>query len=289
VPSASPPSLLQRARQRGRPVPPGARRNGFLLLRRLRDVALHGAAVVDGMALRLNGKHPFPPIYYRRDIGSLHSVEMTAGEFAALIAVLGHGTRSSHIVDVGCGPGMLVFMLEPRIGASGRYVGLDVSERMVRWAERNLGNDRFSFRHHDYWNATYNPSGQRFLPFAVDDGWADVLLMKSVISHMLPEDAAFYIAETARMLAPGGTALVSAYVYGNDDDATVDDKFPYEDGDYRYARSASPESGIALSWSWLSKAIDEAGLEVELRSGSWKRDTHEITTHQDLLVLTRRT
>ncbi len=259
-------------------------RRPFLLLRKLRDVALHGAAVIDGMAVRLNGKHPFPPIYLRREIGALQDVEMTIGESAAFVALLGAATPSSRILDVGCGPGMLLYMLRDRLGQDGRYFGVEVSERMVGWANRHLAEERFTFSHHDYWNATYNPSGTRFRPFPVPDKWADVVVMKSVLTHMLPEDVEFYMKETARVLRSSGTAIVTAFLYKQGDEG-VAMRFPYAESNYRYVQPASPESAIALELSWFVEALERAALDSELRPGYWRSLKAPITTYQDLLVL----
>ena len=259
-------------------------RGPFLFFRKLRDLAFHGVALIDGVATRLNGKHPFPPIYLRREIGPLPAVEMTVGESAALLAVLADATPSSRILDVGCGPGMLVYMLRDRLGEDGRYLGLEVSDRMVRWANRHLGSERISFSHHNYWNATYNPSGERFQPLPVVDGWADIVVMKSVITHMLPDDVDFYIRETARVLRVDGTALVTAFLYSPGDES-VSSKFPHEGTNYRYLKPASPESAIALDFAWLSDAVDRSGLTLELRPGYWRSLREPVTTYQDLLIL----
>lgn len=262
-------------------------RGPFLFLRKLRDVALHGAALIDGLATRLNDKHPFPPIYLRREIGPLQDVEMTIGESAAFVALLGGATPSSRILDIGCGPGLLVYMLRDRLGEDGRYLGVEVSDRMVAWANRHLADERFQFRHHDYWNATYNPAGRRFQEFPVPDAWADVVVMKSVLTHMLPEDVDFYMKETARVLRDSGTALVTAFLY-NPGDEVVSQRFPYAGTNYRYLKPASPESAIALDLSWLNEILTRSSLTCQRRPGYWRSLQAPITTYQDLLVLTRK-
>jgi SAM-dependent methyltransferase len=185
----------------------GPRRRLHHVGRALRVLALRLVSPVDRLVLIVNGKHRFPPIYLRRQAGPLHAFERVAGEYAGYLATLAGLTSSSHVLDVGCGAGALALALDERLGVEGRYRGFDVDRPVIAWAQRHLSGKRFEFRHHDYWNATYNPHGDRFAAWPADDGWADIVVLKSIFTHLLPEDVEFYLAETSRVLAPNGTAL----------------------------------------------------------------------------------
>ena len=255
-----------------------------------RSAALRLFGPLDSAVLRLNRKRAFPPIHLRREVGPLPTFEIAAGEFAALLAVFGRMTPRSRIIDIGCGCGSVAIAIRDRLGPSGRYYGLDVDRRAIEWCSRHLANERFRFKHHDYWNALSNPAGTRFLPLAPGDAEADIVLMKSVLTHVLPEDATFYFEETARVLRPGGTALITVYLY-EDGDAVITDLCPHDAGNYRYRRKAAPESTIAFKRDWLDEQISRAGLSFDLHPGFWRASAFggdsRGATHQDLLIVRR--
>lgn len=250
-------------------------RRSYLVLRAVRRAALRVVNPVDHAANLLTGKTPFPPLYMRREVGNLSTFEMAAGEALTALELLAGFRPASTILDIGCGCGALPLALRSRRSArmsappSGQYLGLDVDRRMVRWCHARLADPYFAFSHYDYHNASYNPSGQRFLPFPAEDGWADVVALKSVITHMIPSDVEFYLKEVCRVLKPQGSALMTAFLY-DAGDRSAQDAFPHlgDGGNYRYAKAASPESGIALDRLWLRAAMAEAGLCYEERRGA---------------------
>ena len=91
--------------------------------------------------------------------------------------------------------------------------------------------------------------------------------MKSVITHMLPDDTGWYLRETKRTLAPGGTAVITALLYDEDGD-DVARRFPHSGGVYRYMREESPESSIALRRSWIDEEMAAAGLTYDYEPGA---------------------
>ncbi|MGH2465731.1 MAG: class I SAM-dependent methyltransferase [Candidatus Limnocylindrales bacterium] len=73
----------------------------------------------------------------------------------------------------------------------------------------------FQFSVVDVYNERYNPGGSRDasgtgLPFA--DRAFDVVYAYSVFSHMVTADVAAYLVEVARVMAPAGVAVVTAFV-----------------------------------------------------------------------------
>jgi SAM-dependent methyltransferase len=192
----------------------------------------------------------------------------------------------SSVLDVGCGCGTLPLALGDRLGPGGRYLGLDVDAAAIGWCERHLAGPPWSFAVHDYWNAYYNPGGRRFLPFAVEDASVDVVLMKSVLTHVLPEDLEFNLGEVARVLRPGGTALLTVFAYG-EADAAVRELCPHDAGAYRYRRESAPEAAIAFPEPWLLERLGAAGLAAELRPGLWRGASASGPVYQDLLIARR--
>lgn len=238
----------------------------FHLIRRTRLAALAAGSLVDAPANWLNDKRPWPPIQMRREVGPLRVFE---GSAHATVESLRHnaGLRpGSRFLDVGCGCGAIPLALTMYGPHDGTYHGLDVDKRMIRWCTRHLASSGMRFSHHDYWSALYNPKGTRMLPLSVEDGWADVVLMKSVLTHLLPDDTVWYLQETARVLAPDGTAVLTAVLY-DEVSPSINRLFPHDGGVYRFLRSYSPESSIALKRSWVDEQVARAGLSYVYEPG----------------------
>jgi cyclopropane fatty-acyl-phospholipid synthase-like methyltransferase len=251
-------------------------RSVFIRLRQARRLAYRGATLIDGPANWLNHRTPYPPIDLRREVGPLRVFETSAASMIRSLELRAGLQPGGHLLDMGCGCGAIPLVMRAHATPSGGYIGLDVDRRMIDWCNAHIASDVFRFGHHDYWSATYNAGGQRFLAFAVDDGWADAIVMKSVFTHMLPDDVDWYLRETARVLAPGGKAILTAMLYDNIED--VRERFPHDGGVYRFERAESPESSIALSRAWMDEHMDAAGLTYGYATGN--RQGAMLVQHQ---------
>src|SRR5262249_3476419 len=117
--------------------------------------------------------------------------------------------------DIGSGIGNLALALIDTHQAT--YDGVEINQEAAAWCARAIAprNSRFRFHHADIAGGAYNPagrltaSGYRF-PFA--GGSFDFVFLGSVFTHMLPADAAHYLGEIGRVLAPGGTCAASWFL-----------------------------------------------------------------------------
>lgn len=110
------------------------------------------------------------------------------------LAQLCHIQPDSHILEVGCGTGLTSCWLAEKTGC--RVLGVDLSERMVEWAQRraerkHLG-DRVQFRLAD----------AQELPF--EDATFDAMLCESVTAFI--PDKLKALGEYCRVVKPGGFA-----------------------------------------------------------------------------------
>jgi ubiquinone/menaquinone biosynthesis C-methylase UbiE len=107
----------------------------------------------------------------------------------------GLGEPLEHAVEIGCGIGRYTIHLAERFT---RVDAIDVSETMVRLAEEHGMPGHVSL---------HVGSGRDLAPVA--SGSADLVFSHLVFQHIADETAiAGYLAETARVLKPGGAAVL---------------------------------------------------------------------------------
>ena len=118
--------------------------------------------------------------------------------------------RGEQIVDIGCGPGLLVHDLAAAVGDAGRIVGADSSAPMIELAEKRCS--QFS-------NVAFVECDAMDLD--IDDASVDVVTCIQVLLYIADVEKA--LAEMHRVLKPGGRAIImetdwrSAVLNSNDE------------------------------------------------------------------------
>lgn len=258
-------------------------------LRRARTAALWLAGPVDRILLRATGRGHLPPLWLRRHTGPVSAFESAARETAEFLDRLALVRPGDTVLDVGCGPGAMVPELARRLGPVGRYVGFDVHAASIRWARKHhAGDSRLRFEHADLvsaWGAGAHSASTYRLP--LDEGEADLVLAKSVFTHLLEIDARHYLAEIHRVLRPGRGAVVTAFLY--DDGGLrlpdVERAFPYSDGrPVRWRLRSRPSAAVAFGREFFEAMITAAGLRVIWMSAGYFPGSAR-PTGQDTLIL----
>lgn len=103
--------------------------------------------------------------------------------------------EAGFLIDIGCGAGRLAKALKDRPAL--RYLGLDVAPRLL--ARARLICERPDWR--------FETVAAPAVP--APDASADIISMFSLITHLPAAETRAYIREAARVLKPGGAALVS--------------------------------------------------------------------------------
>lgn len=195
------------------------------------------------------------------------------------LAGLGPGQR---VLDVGCGCGRLARplagFLDPERGS---YDGFDVDRAAIGWCRRAYArrHPRFHFMLADLFHPRFHPGGAhraaeyRF-PYA--DRSFDLVMAAEVHGHLLEEESAHYLAEAARVLAPGGRLLATCFVLDGASRAAIASgaaTFAFLDAHEEVAVVSEdhPEEAVAYGRDWLLGRLADGGLELEtFVPGTWR-------------------
>ena len=213
--------------------------------------------------------------------------------------------RGSAVLEIGCGLGRIAFPLRYVLDGSGSYDGFEIVREKVEFLTSTFtpAHPNFRFVWADVRNTYYNPDGEAAAAeyrFPYVDASFDVVFAASVFTHMAPDVAARYFAESARVLRPGGRCLFSFFLLDNlrpaserphafageaFDFAHLDPAFPGHAASFL----DNPEQMTAYSIARIEQLAARAGLQVEREPlpGFWSGVASSWVSAQDLVVLRR--
>ena len=260
----------------------------FRLLRGIRTVGLWLIGPFEATFRRIRRFPDLPPLWLRRHAGRVALFESAAAQTARLIRDGNHVRPGDLILDLGCGPGAMAPYAAEMMGASGRYVGLDVHAASIDWCRRRFAADpRFEFHLADVRtpyskHALGNPS---LYGLPVPDESTGFALAKSLFTHLLPAEARQYLRELRRVLIPGRHVFLTAFLY---EPGSVP-AFPYSDvaSGIRWRRRGRPQAGIAYEKDSFLGMVADAGLRVRDFCPVFYPGSARELMGQDILILER--
>jgi SAM-dependent methyltransferase len=257
------------------------------LARAARTTALRIASPFEAAFRRAVGRAALPPLWLRRHTGSVSAFESAARETSEFLDRLGLWNDVRLVLDVGCGAGAMVEEIRRRLPADGRYVGFDVHAPSIRWCRRRWAPDpRLVFEIAPL-ASPYGSRGGRPVAsyrFPVEDGEADLVLAKSVFTHLAEEEARHYLSETRRVLRPGRAAVITAFLY-EPGTSGVETAFPHAEGEgLRVKSRARPSAAVAWEKARFVARIAESGLRLQWHSPGYYPGRAGRTA-QDVLLL----
>jgi SAM-dependent methyltransferase len=129
----------------------------------------------------------------------------TIGEqFYRLLCSHANLDRNGRLLDVGCGTGRLAAAAADKIRA---YDGFDVHSDYLNHCRRHYSGN---YQHLDVQHDEYNPNGSiepTVARFPYGDSSFDVVAAVALYNHFHTDWLLHYLAETARVLKPGGCTL----------------------------------------------------------------------------------
>lgn len=125
--------------------------------------------------------------------------------------------------------------------------------------------------------------------FPCSDSSFDLAIATSVFTHLLPDAADRYLAETARVLAPGGRLFATWLLLGVDGRNSRSSKFGFSETAVPAAVADPdvPEAAVAYQQSWIRDRLHAHGLRLRdpIHYGTWTGGPG--LTFQDVIIAER--
>jgi SAM-dependent methyltransferase len=232
----------------------------------------------------------------RLDFAGRSDFVETGDEFLRHFVELGGLRPSDAVLDVGCGIGRMARPLAGFLDDEGSYDGFDVNREGIGWCRRRYARRRnFRFQVADLYNRRYNPRGAHAAAeyrFPYDDARFDFAILTSVLTHLLESEADHYLAETARVLRPGGRMLATFFLLTDESRALIAEgrtslAFLDPEDHVAVVDADVPEEAVAYDQEWVGERLAAHGLELRAtRYGSWC-GREGFTSFQDIVVAAR--
>lgn len=176
-----------------------------------------------------------------------------AGRFQALASA--HGIdfdKPNAVLDFGCGAGRIARWLAPKvIAAGGRFHGSDINPRLVRWCQANLDGE-FS-------------QNRLAPPLRFPDAAFDLVYGHSVLTHLREDTARAWLAELARVLKPGGLAILTFHDENYAERwGPPEARAGLEGADYVVVNNALEGSNYMSAWTTRAHFAEIAGHAFEV-------------------------
>ena len=265
-------------------------RDPQVITRALMSLRLRAADLLDTVSGRRDSLTP--PRRLSNYVGH-GDFQATGEEFLGLFRSLADLRPEDRVLDIGCGIGRMARVLVPVLRPPGSYDGFDIAEAGIRWCQAHYRDTAapFRFQHADLYNSVYNAAGHETpstYRFPYRDGSFDLAVATSVFTHLLADAADHYLAQAARVLAPGGRLFATWFLI--DEPGSPPPPFTADPGHSPAATAdpAAPEAAVAYPQRWLRKRLDANGFDLEaIHPGSWRGDRPGLTL-QDIAVARRR-
>ncbi|HKB68522.1 MAG TPA: class I SAM-dependent methyltransferase [Pyrinomonadaceae bacterium] len=273
-------------------------RRSVNLLRACRHFGYLTLWPLDYLSRLINNKTDFPPLHLRRYVGPLRTFEASGAEFMTYLRLLVDMRPDESILDVGCGCGLMGLYLKDYLAETGSYAGVDLHFPSVNWCSKHIASRRpnFHFTHIDVKSLAYNPKGKLSadeFTFPCDSGSFDVILFKSVFTHLRPAEVENYLKEVSRLLKADGRCLATFFLLNHEQELLAARgsgalKFTFGDEQWRYLYEHSPESACAYEESFILGLLQKHDLTLVRPGyyGSWSGRKNGLS-FQDMLVIKR--
>lgn len=239
-----------------------------------------------------------PPYYIRTLVGPFSNADSYTAvgkEFFKYFKDHCDLKQNEDVLDVGCGCGQMAIPLTKYLHCSATYEGFDIVPILIKWCVTNISSKypNFHFQLANIFNKVYNPKGKfkaSEYRFPYQDESFDFVFLKSVFTHMLPQDMENYLSEVSRVLKKGQRCLITYFLLNAQSLALVDAKlstldFKYVLSNYRTTSKTTPESAVAYAETYIRELYEKFGLEIinPIKYGSWC-GRKDYLSYQDIII-----
>lgn len=273
-------------------------RRSVNLLRACRHLGYLTLWPLDYLSRLVNNKTDFPPLHLRRYVGPLRTFEASGAEFMTYLRLLVDLRPGESILDVGCGCGLMALYLKDYLAETGSYAGVDLHSPAINWCSKHIAGRRanFQFRHIDVKSLAYNARGELSadnFTFPYEPASFDVILFKSIFTHLRPGEVENYLKEVSRLLKAEGRCLATFFLLNQEQGLLAAEgrntlRFSFGDEQWRYVYEHSPESACAYSESFILSLLQKHDLTLARPAnyGSWSGRESGLS-FQDMLIIKR--
>lgn len=262
------------------------------LLFTLRARALRLLDPMDRMIQRLRGRSDWPPLSLRRHVGPVGRYEAAARQTREWLQRFELIFPGASVLDIGCGCGAMVPTFRELLGPEGRYLGFDVYPPAIDWCRKQYaGEPNIRFELADIASPYGRSDGRAIEDFRFPAATIslDLILAKSVFTHLTEEAARHYLRETFRTLKPGGRALISAFLFARElAGPELFEALPAPadpEAKIRWRKPTKPEAAIAFDGELFNSWITHEGFQIREFVPIFWPAKRSVFSGQDLLVL----
>ena len=235
---------------------------------------------IDWTARLINGRTKYPPLYIRQKVGNLFDFETSGAEYASYLKLLCNLKPGDNLLDIGCGCGLMALQHNenpslPEYLFPGTYCGLDKDLDLITWCNRRLERPGVMFK----WLPNGSPYDVLFGPENFN-----VVLCKSLFTHLFPEETAGYIEEIKGILKPGGSCLATFFLLDKEERRGRYKFKTWSEGDVGYERPTKPRLAVGYRIEGLEYLLDGLELEYEIYKGSWRGHGGGLS-FQDIVII----
>jgi len=178
----------------------------------------------------------------------------------------------------------------------GKYIGVDIHKASIRWCQRKISrkHPNFTFVHIDVRNRVYNPNGkwpaERYI-FPFESKCFDIILLKSVFTHMRPDEVDNYLEQIRRFLSDKGRCLATFFLLNQEQEKLRNEglnklNFNLGDETWRYMYKNRPEAGVAYGEDCILELLfkNDLALGEPIKYGTWSGRCDGMS-YQDMLLI----
>jgi SAM-dependent methyltransferase len=203
------------------------------------------------------------------------------------------------VLDIGSGPGRLTWELVTYLSSAGSYDGIEVKRDLYEDLQRRFGRlPNFNFHHADLANSTYNAEGEARAEnyrLPLEDQTIDRVILRSIVTHLVPVEVDNYLAEITRVLRPGGRSYITWFLLDDESRPALHGEQPHplfqvDHGDYWVRSHDNPAAAVAFEETWVREAYERAGMRIlePIHHGGWSGRPGRFDQRQDVVVAERR-